>query len=168
MKCCPNCGKEVKPQNKFCNSSCAASHNNKLYRKRVKQIKKCINCEKVLEKAQVKYCCRECQVSNYKNSVIIPKIQKGEYRDSTTLKKYLFDIRGEKCEECAQVPFWNGKKLCLQLDHIDGNSDNCNLSNLRILCPNCHTQTETFTSRNRKNSERNKYFRQYYKNRTIV
>lgn len=57
------------------------------------------------------------------------------------LKEGLLDY---KCNICGQEPIWNGKKLVLQLDHINGvNSDN-RLTNLQILCPNCHTQTSTF------------------------
>ena len=47
----------------------------------------------------------------------------------------------------------------MQLDHIDGNSDNNFLDNLRLLCPNCHTQTETFSTRQKKNTVRNRYLR---------
>jgi Zn finger protein HypA/HybF involved in hydrogenase expression len=54
-----------------------------------------------------------------------------------------------KCSEC-NVKTWNGKILSLHLDHINGiNSDN-RLENLRFLCPNCHSQTETYTGKNKK------------------
>lgn len=45
---------------------------------------------------------------------------------------------------------WNGKPLTLDLDHIDGNNTNNQLSNLRWLCPNCHSQTETYKGKNRR------------------
>ena len=48
-----------------------------------------------------------------------------------------------KCELC-QINAWQGRPLNLQLDHIDGNRLNNNLINLRLLCPNCHSQTPTF------------------------
>ena len=41
------------------------------------------------------------------------------------------------------------KKLCLQIDHIDGNCENNKPDNLRFLCPNCHTQTETWGIKNK-------------------
>jgi 5-methylcytosine-specific restriction endonuclease McrA len=53
-----------------------------------------------------------------------------------------------KCQECGNTGSHNGKKLTLQIDHINGDSYDHRLSNLRYLCPNCHTQTETFTGRN--------------------
>lgn len=52
------------------------------------------------------------------------------------------------CAECGLQPEWNGKKLTLALDHINGVNDHNRLENLRLLCPNCHSQTETFAGRN--------------------
>ncbi len=57
-----------------------------------------------------------------------------------------------KCENCGLTE-WLGKPLSLQLDHIDGNHQNNTLSNLKILCPNCHSQTNTFAGKNRKYSQ---------------
>lgn len=52
------------------------------------------------------------------------------------------------CALCPQGPEWNGKPLVLALDHENGISNDNRLSNLRLLCPNCHSQTETFAGRN--------------------
>jgi len=49
-----------------------------------------------------------------------------------------------ECATCGMPPEWNGKTLTLQLDHIDGDTMNNLLTNLRFLCPNCHSQTDTF------------------------
>ncbi len=54
-----------------------------------------------------------------------------------------------ECKICSLSPIWNGNELTLQLDHIDGNTHNNRLSNLRFLCPNCHSQTPTFCGRTR-------------------
>lgn len=50
----------------------------------------------------------------------------------------------DKCELCSQGPEWNRQFLNLQLDHINGIHNDNRLENLRILCPNCHTQTPTY------------------------
>lgn len=72
---------------------------------------------------------------------------------SSKLKKRLVKegYKEDKCELCGQLPQWNGKPLVLQLDHINGDHFDNRLENLRIVCPNCHTQTDTFcTKRNKK------------------
>ncbi len=53
-----------------------------------------------------------------------------------------------KCAICV-IDSWNNKHLNLELDHIDGKRTNYILSNLRLLCPNCHAQTDTYRSKNR-------------------
>jgi 5-methylcytosine-specific restriction endonuclease McrA len=70
------------------------------------------------------------------------------YRCNHFLKKIINEnsLLEYKCFVCS-TNTWNGKKLSLELDHIDGNSFNCNLSNLRYLCPNCHSQTDSFRGR---------------------
>ena len=60
---------------------------------------------------------------------------------------YVKRLRGEICEICG-ITEWNGKPLTLQIDHIDGDRTNNHLDNLMILCPNCHTQTDTYGSKN--------------------
>lgn len=50
-------------------------------------------------------------------------------------------------------PEWNGKPLTLQLDHINGVNNDHRIENLRIICPNCHTQTETFCGKKAKGSK---------------
>lgn len=74
------------------------------------------------------------------------------YTNNTSLKNRLIKegLLEEKCSSCALGPFWNSNPLSLQMDHIDGNSKNNILTNLRILCPNCHTQTPTFCGRKKK------------------
>lgn len=56
------------------------------------------------------------------------------------------------CAICG-VKEWNGKTLSLELDHINGINNDNRLENLRFLCPNCHSQTDTYGSRNQKITE---------------
>lgn len=56
-------------------------------------------------------------------------------------------IKDYRCE-CCNINSYNGQKISLELDHIDGISHNHQLSNLRLLCPNCHSQTSTYKGKN--------------------
>jgi len=85
------------------------------------------------------------------------KLLKGEefienkYYNSFTgcLKRYLYreGLKIEQCEDCG-IKEWNNKIISFDLEHIDGNSSNNLLENLKILCPNCHSQTPTYKGRN--------------------
>jgi Zn finger protein HypA/HybF involved in hydrogenase expression len=57
-----------------------------------------------------------------------------------------------ECYECG-ITTWRSKKISLQLDHINGIHNDHRIENLRLLCPNCHSQTETFCGKNKKASK---------------
>lgn len=59
-----------------------------------------------------------------------------------------------KCSCCNNDGNWNGQKLVLQLDHINGVNNDHRIQNLRFLCPNCHTQQDTYAAKNRFNANR--------------
>lgn len=60
------------------------------------------------------------------------------------------------CQLCGGGPTWNGAPLSLQIDHINGVHNDNRLENLRLLCPNCHSQTESFSGKkNRKPDSQN-------------
>lgn len=62
------------------------------------------------------------------------------------LKEGYFESRCYKC----MLSEWNGQPIPLELEHLDGNHNNNSLSNLTILCPNCHAQTPTYRRQKRK------------------
>ena len=66
---------------------------------------------------------------------------------SQTIRNLLLEERGFKCEECG-IFDWNGKPLSFQIDHINGDVKDNRAENLKILCPNCHTQTPTWGAKN--------------------
>lgn len=57
-------------------------------------------------------------------------------------------IKKNECEICGFKGLWNNKKIVFILDHINGINNDHRLENLRIVCPMCNTQLETFCSRN--------------------
>lgn len=63
-------------------------------------------------------------------------------------------ILTEQCVKCKIGPIWNGEKLVLHLDHISGKRNDNRLENLRLLCPNCHSQTDTYCGKNRNQAVR--------------
>jgi hypothetical protein len=73
----------------------------------------------------------------------------------TSLKKRLIaeGIMENRCAICGLFPVWNEKPLVLVLDHINGISDDYRRENIRLLCPNCNSQTDTFAGRNRGESK---------------
>ena len=87
---------------------------------------------------------------NPKKTDIKDYLIKDSRLDSYIKKKLIDEILGPKCVECGCGKIWNNKKLILQIDHINGCPSDNRLENLRVLCPNCHSQTDNFGSKNAK------------------
>lgn len=64
-------------------------------------------------------------------------------------KAYLINERGWACEKCLNSQ-WNGKPITIEMHHIDGDNDNNLKTNLELLCPNCHSQTENWRGKKSK------------------
>jgi hypothetical protein len=73
----------------------------------------------------------------------------GRLVTTSTLKKRLIEehLKPNRCERCL-LEVWNGRPIPLELDHVNGKRDDNRLENLRILCPNCHAQTDTYRGKN--------------------
>lgn len=76
-------------------------------------------------------------------------VRNSDYLKTSELRRRLINegLREARCAICGGTQ-WNELPMPLQLDHINGNRTDNRLDNLRILCPNCHSQTDTWCGRN--------------------
>jgi len=161
---CKNCENELtgKWQKKFCGRSCAASYNNRKFPKRKKQekpklvkekiVKLCLHCQKEIKNHRT-YCSVQCQ-QDFQWEQKKKQIEEGLLTDLSRkpIRRYLFEKLGARCVKCG----WAEKnpitgKVPVEVNHIDGNSTNNHPSNLELLCPNCHSLTETYKALNKGN-----------------
>ena len=95
-----------------------------------------------------RFCSKKCQ-SRYCSvtRITLDKLNSGQCPDCSSIKIKNFllrnNIKQNICEQCG-ISEWHGKELIIQLHHIDGNRRNNCLSNLIMLCPNCHSLTDTY------------------------
>lgn len=92
------------------------------------------------------------------NKYLLEDILANKYESYPTSKLHYRLIKEgykeHKCE-CCGLTEWLGNPIPLELHHIDGNNHNHNLDNLKLLCPNCHSMTDNFKSKNIKHYEFN-------------
>lgn len=81
----------------------------------------------------------------------LKEILEGKYPQyqSNKLRSRLIEegYKDRRCECCNNTE-WLGKPISLEVDHVNGISTDHRLNNLKILCPNCHAQTETYRGKN--------------------
>jgi Zn finger protein HypA/HybF involved in hydrogenase expression len=133
----------------------------------------CKHCPKEISRNSKTGLCPECWHKEQSNLIYkdyIDKWKKGlvdGLRGSSTIsaqiRKYLFEKYHSKCTRCGWGeinPYTN--KVPLDVEHLDGNYQNNKEENLILLCPNCHSLTETYKGVNRGNG---RPFRAAYKNK---
>jgi hypothetical protein len=177
IKLCLECNKEITNYgNKFCSQSCSAKHNNKLRPRKettnnknekinkrnrdnyhLRKNKACVNCGVTTTN---KYCSSKC-LNEYRQKITFYKIETGDVTfDYRQYKKYLIHKHGNKCMDCGwcEVNKTSGK-IPIELEHIDGDSSNNKLENLKLLCPNCHSLTPTYKALNIGNGRHSRMIR---------
>ncbi len=107
-------------------------------RKNIKNLKNIKSPEITLESLKFKY------------------LKNPSYIKSNQLKLLLikFNLLAYECSKCKNTGTWQNEPLIIQLDHKDGNKHNNEIQNLRLLCPNCHTQTSTYSGKNIKSGKK--------------
>jgi len=178
-------------KNIFCCSSCAASYNNMRRSPRSEESRKkiseslkkyhngesdsfygehiCLNCGKKIihNYSNRKFCSSKCcgeYLSKQKTERWLqhPEEFSGE-QGYPFISRYLRLLHNNCCQRCGwhELNQFTGN-VPLQVHHIDGDCTNNKLENLQLLCPNCHSLTETFGARNVGNSKRYK-LKQWHK-----
>ena len=136
-------------------------------------MKKCLSatCNNQTKQNKAKYCCNQCQQNHkwQKLSSIIESDQINELGfgleySASIAKRFLIEKNGAKCQKCSWSeinPSTN--RIPIEIDHIDGDCNNNKLSNLRLLCPNCHSLTPTYKGANKGNgSTRYNKWKKYF------
>jgi 5-methylcytosine-specific restriction endonuclease McrA len=165
---CKFCGKPT--ETKFCSLSCSGKQQGIEHKIRYEaNPKKCKHCSGPISyegRNENVYCSRSCSIT-VNNKVpkrkkkFAPKthwkilqlqdFERGEIATRLTIRKLLIKTKGNQCAVCSLPGIWHGKPITMIVDHEDGNASNNLPSNLRLLCPNCNSQTPTFCGRNKGN-----------------
>ncbi len=181
---CECCGKEFIPKYKtqrFCSRSCSASITNKSRTQTIEtrlkiskslrgelvneiyQDQVCKYCGKPIQNIfkELDFCCNECRTRYFYELKVNDWLENPSNVKTTFIPRYikqwLKETRGEKCEICG----WHETNeftntIPLQIHHIDGDCTNNSPENLQILCPNSHSLTNNYCSRNMGKSKRNR------------
>ncbi|MDQ5949245.1 MAG: hypothetical protein QG589_371 [Patescibacteria group bacterium] len=150
---------------KYCSATCSAIvHNTGRIVSHKKENRFCLNCNAFLvDRHKIKYCSFRCQF-DYQYFQYIDLWKKGMVNGlkglttrsiSAHLKRYIINKYNNKCARCG----WNEKNpitglVMVEIEHIDGNSENNTEENLTLLCPNCHSLTQFYKNLNRGNGRK--------------
>ena len=143
--------------------------------KHANKVAYCLNCGKEIARGykatRKKYCSNTCQGEKRKRDLlqswittgVMNKFTGGDWGNtpgaSLYVREFLMKRQANKCDICHSEASHNGRTLKFILDHIDGDCTNNTPDNLRLICPNCDSQTDTFKARNKGKGRKSKGFR---------
>lgn len=153
---CENCGTEHEGSygsGRFCSSKCARGFSTKANRDQISEkVSKALTGVKTNRKPGYAFT-REDQRAGKRIQTEKQNALKLQQPFETWSKKFryehLFLKQDGKCSICSMEATWNGRPLTFHLDHVDGDRSNNKIENNRLLCPNCHSQTDTYCGKNK-------------------
>lgn len=147
MKQCPKCPNLHDKPGIYCCRKCANSRIFSEASKTLKSIKSMAAFERLTEE-DLKM--RSSKITETAKDTRKLKLEKHNFDNlSVVLKRErILSEQNNICNLCPQTLTWNGKPLKFQLDHISGNRKDETRSNLQMICPNCHSQTDTYGGKN--------------------
>lgn len=153
---CPECNKEFRSERAYSGHKSVHREGGRYTVSRVKVPRNnCLNCEIPLVKPHQKYCSGKCQQDwVYKNKTV-PKIETKSKNPDRSTFRYLVEKHERKCSVCNNYT-WNDSKIPLDIDHINGDPTDNAIDNLRLICPNCHRQTNTWGMKRGRRELKNK------------
>lgn len=156
-KTCKECSSpipyEKRHSHTFCSHSCSATYHNAARAAKANDGRgysvTCLSCGTKISDTYTgrKYCDHVCQHNYSFETRFRDWYEHGKSFENRTLRDFLTIWKGYSCEHCG-IFEWNGKAIALEVEHIDGNSENNAPDNVCLLCPNCHSQTPTYKGRN--------------------
>lgn len=130
--------------------------------KGVRKVTYCLNCGLECDYYSKKFCSMKCS-GEYKTKKSYEYYLNNQEKlcyatySPRNFKNFFLIEQNNKCSICLRENSWNDKPLVFVMDHIDGDASNNKRENLRLICPNCDSQLDTFKSKNKHSARVKRY-----------